>query len=376
MKVIFLAPDSYLARHFMLGWQNAFVAMGHDFVHADPAQDDLSKLLESTEAPLVMVGSGEGLLCLDLAQLKACGARVAYNGLPANPQNASFDPHTPLADLAELDFLAQIEHKTCFSQHEPEYLEAYYGHYYARGIETLYLPYAADITLMADWEFNPTPEYDLVFVGNLAHRKKGNIKPLRQIFSGLEPSQLLVYGDQTWQKCFGIKTSLLTGEIDWRGLYQSAAIAPNLHSHRQKDRMIQVNDRCFHIAAYGGFQLIDHPLAAKFFGPDELAIALGPGDLVEQFFHYLDLPELRREMIQRARERISQDHSHFNRIAALFEALQIDQPVLWQGQTYGATTYRSLSPTSEPLSLLKGRLETMAYNSLRRVKKAISPPKR
>ncbi|OGG94032.1 MAG: hypothetical protein A2527_09260 [Candidatus Lambdaproteobacteria bacterium RIFOXYD2_FULL_50_16] len=334
----------------------------------DPAKEEPNLHITGT-APLIMVAGGEGLLSLDKEKLNLLEARVLYNGLPSNPEGASFDPHTPLADPKELDFLADLKHKLCFSQHEPPYLEAFYSGYQNRGIQCLYLPYAADLTQMGLWEFKENPDYDLVFVGNLAHRKKGNLEPLKAIFAGLDPKRVAIYGDQEWEKEFGIKTSLLSGDVDWAGLYQNAAIALNLHSYRQKRRMIQVNDRCFHIPLYGGFELCDHPLAGKFFGPDEMAIAAAPGHLVELFFYFLKNPTERQEQIERARARVANDHSYFSRIAALWSALGFKEKVIWEGVEYTEPVFEA--GPARPIgakALLLAKAETWVYQKGRVVR--------
>lgn len=372
MKVLFIAPSTQLSLHFLSGWGRAFRSLGFGFKHLDPAREEPNGLLREHGADLILTAAGEGLTHLDLDLVNEIGAKVIYAALPYNSAGASFDPQTPLAPPKEMELLAKLKNRVAWTQHEPHLHPYFYKGYQDREIPLIYLPYCADLTAQTPLAEPAFPTKDLFFIGNLAHRTKGNLEILSQLLGRLTPERVEIHGDQEWHKRFGIQTQPLSHQVPWGPLYQNAAICPNLHNWHQKTRLLQVNDRTFHIALYGGFQLTDNPLAAKFFGPEELAVAPSAQDFVDQFFYYLEQPSLRQEMIKKARARIAKEHTYFNRIAALFAALEVDQPVVWQGQTFGATDF---APGFEyPWSLgskLKATLETDFYLVGRGIKRGI-----
>ena len=372
MNILYLGPSHYLSSLFIQGWKNAFEALGYGFTHLDPTQAPVSSWISSQNPELILTNSGEGLLSLAPEQINQQGCTVVVGALPANRWKASFDPHTPLADPQEIAILSQLERRLVWSQHEPYLYPFFYQDYLEQSISVLYLPYAADITTLQPLEFQEIPINDFLFIGNLAHRKKGNLPLLDRLFQKIDPQRVEVFGDPLWQKRYHIQSQILPLDPSWHQRYQQAAIAPNLHSWRQKKRMIQVNNRTFDIPLYGGFQITDHPLAAKFFDPNEICIASTPAEFQERFFYYLQRPEQRKKQIEAARLRLCQDHSYFNRIAAIFDSLGDSSPVTWKGTTYRATTYPAYpEPSLSQAEQLGWTAQAQFYHWARKLKQAL-----
>src|SRR3989339_1633074 len=210
MKVLFLAPSTQLSLHFLSGWARAFLSLGCGFKHLDPSQEEVNGLLREHGADLILTSAGEGLVYLDVDLVNEIGAKVVYAALPYNSAGASFDPQTPLAPPKEMEILSKLKHRVAWTQHEPHLHPYFYKGYKDREIPLVYLPYCADLTSEVPLVEPPFPTKDLFFIGNLGHRKKGNLEILPQLFSRLAPERVEVHGDQEWERLFGIKTQPLS----------------------------------------------------------------------------------------------------------------------------------------------------------------------
>lgn len=366
MNILYLCPEGYLSHHFMKGWKNAFEAMGNKFTNIDVQKEDAEGFVRENRVDLIMTSSGEGILEVPSQLINEKKIPVVIAGLPFNTKNITFDPHCPLADPLEMQHIARLDQKVVWSQHEPAFNDYFYSGYKALGIEVIYLPYCADTTRPF---FTPEqlPQYDFFFVGGLAHKRKGNISMIRNIFKHLNLERVKVFGDNSWEKYAGIKTSLTKG-TDWVQLYHQSAISPNLHIFRQKDKQLLVNDRTFHIPLFGGFQISDNPLTRKFFSEDEVVIGENAKDFEEKFFYYLDHPLERSSFVKKAQQRVKNNHSYFNRIARIFDSLKIETKVRIAGEEYSAVNFKHETKSIESVDLIKYSLETQFYRVGRKIK--------
>jgi len=370
MEILYIAPNNDLAELFFQGWKNAFEALGHSVTRLEPNM--AIGWLEKHPVDMIFTHSGEGVLSLDPRLINQRQTKVVVGALPANRWNVSFDPHTPLANPSELKVLRLLDQLVLWSQHEPFLYPFFYQSYLDQGIKVVYLPYAADITLLQPLDFVENPAKDLIFIGNLAHRKRGNLRLLAHLLSQLDPRRVEIYGDDLWGEHFGIPARPFRIDHTWPSKFAQAAIAPNLHTHRQKSRMIQVNNRTFDIPLYGGFQITDHPLAAKFFDPTEICIAPSPREFLDQFFEFLHRPDLRESQIKAAQLKLRKEHSYFNRLSSIFEAFELSAQLHYGGLDYSPTRFNPGSERFIPnVHLAYWSMEDQAFGLLRKLKQRI-----
>src|SRR5207248_177021 len=137
---------------------------------------------------------------------------------------------------------------------------------------------------------------------------------------------------------FGIAATPTPPGYDLSAAYRSAAIAPNVHTLRQRRHRTQLNDRAFQIAAFGACQICDNPLIAEAFAADEVAFAPSVDAFVATARDLLHDPQRRHEMGVKAHARALRDHHWLNRIAALYRALGIDRNIVVDGRAFAPVT--------------------------------------
>lgn len=328
MKVLHLAGFSLLSQHFMRGWRNAFLALGDAFEVLDPAAPDFDARVRSSDCDLILTASGEGIRRLPTEFLNERGVVVVVNGLPFNAWHVSPEIQAPCADGDEVRHLARLDRKLVWSQWSPEFVVAFFSGYEALGIPVLALPYAGDVTICPP-TLRTLDEIadDLVFIGNLKHRRRGNLALFRRLLALTPRERIRVHGGADWRRLLGVEASPTAPGMEIMDFYRRALVSPNIHTVRQRVEGSQVNDRCFQIPAAGGFQICDTPLIRDFFDASEVVLAETEDDFVEKTAHYLRHPEETLPFSANAARRVRRDHSHFNRIAAIFEALGIAREV-------------------------------------------------
>jgi hypothetical protein len=335
MRILYLANQQLLSQHFFRAWKNAFEALGCqvdclDYVHQS-VSTYLSDASVDSNYGIIMSASNEGILSIPVNQINAIGAAVVINGLPFNSLRLSPDSQAPNASEEEVRHIAKFKRKLVWSQWMPEYVDYFYEGYRRLGISVISMPYAADIT---PWGIKVAaikkPECDIVFIGNLKHRAKQNIPIFQSLFNLSSPERISVFGDKAWKEHFG----KILGHVRYTDsrdelaqLYRNAKLSPNLHTARQLRDHIQLNDRVFQIAGFKAFQICDTNLVSEFYGSDEIPFT-------ENVDHYISLakefilhPESRIPYIERAYDRTTLSHSWFNRIAQIYEALDIKEAV-------------------------------------------------
>lgn len=335
MRVLYYAGRSQLALHFMRGWRNAFIAMGDTFEELDPAAPDLEAQISTAKCDLILTASGEKIDRLPVGLLNEQGAAVVVNGLPFNVWGISPDIQAPCADAAEVQHLAQFQKKLVWSQWSPEFVSAFFSGYDRFGIPVLGLPYAGDVPVSPAFARRLADiTDDMVFIGNLKHRRTGNLGLFRRLLASVPHERICIHGGEDWRRLLGISAQPTEIGADIADLYRRSLIAPNIHTARQREHLVQVNDRCFQIPASGGFQICDTPLIRDFFNDTEVVLAETQDDFVEKTMHYIQYPEETLPFVENAMRRVRRDHSHFNRIASVFEALGITGDVRIGDQTW------------------------------------------
>jgi spore maturation protein CgeB len=159
----------------------------------------------------------------------------------------------------------------------------------------------------------------LVWEANSRLRER-TLKPLAK-------KSLRIYGNEDWSrrlkgqplgKCY---TGSPVRHEDLPKLYRNSRININIH-HLQSSTSL--NLRVFDVPAAGGFLISDAmPGIEEFFEPDrEIVLYRSPEELAEKTAFYLERPEERRAIAERARQRVLKEHTFAHRWQRLQEVLR------------------------------------------------------
>jgi spore maturation protein CgeB len=149
----------------------------------------------------------------------------------------------------------------------------------------------------------------------------------RTVFSDLLDYDLKIWGTE-WDL-----DSRLGGRVQARGrrvsteetalIFNAAKINLNLHSSVFVNGIDReggfINPRTFEIASCGAFQLVDrrHPLGEHFDLQKEMAVFDHINELKEKINFFLNHPEKRNELADRARERVLAEHTYRHRMETM-----------------------------------------------------------
>lgn len=201
---------------------------------------------------LIMTASGgDGIQRLPVDQLNESGTALVVNGLPFNRLKISPEIQAPLADLAEVLFIEKFKKKLIWSQWEPQFVETFFAGYLERGIPVISLPYAGDT--IGSCQIVDT-EFDIVFIGNLRHRRRGNLSLIEKLLKLSRRDRIKLIGGSDWQRYVGVPAEPMFNGQDPSGYYRRSIVSPNIHTKRQREHGLQLNDRVFQIPANGGFK--------------------------------------------------------------------------------------------------------------------------
>ena len=190
---------------------------------------------------------------------------------------------------------------------------------------TLYLPMAADPEFHRPLELSPREQHsygsDVSFVG-------AGYPNRRRAFRQLMHLDFKIWGSD-WEG-----ETVLRGLLQRDGeriapdacvrIFNAAKVNLNLHSSVQAgDTVVRgdfVNPRTFELASCGAFQLVDRrELLPELFAADELATFEDMDTLTAGIRHYLENPDERREMANRARARVLAEHTYEHRMRTLLD---------------------------------------------------------
>jgi len=176
------------------------------------------------------------------------------SGLPFNYSYTSPDIQATCANPVEVDLISHFNRKIAWSQWSSVYSNSYYSGHVTRDIPVICLPYAGNIpTNSAMRRKLDAISSKLLVIGNLNHRRRGNMSLVRNLVRLVPPDQIKIYGGNDWEKLIGLETKPTSLDTDINALYQSSLICPDIHTIRQKYHRTQLNDRTFNIGAAGAF---------------------------------------------------------------------------------------------------------------------------
>ena len=114
-------------------------------------------------------------------------------------------------------------------------------------------------------------------------------------------------------------------------IFNATAVNLNLHSSVSAKELVShgdfVNPRTFELAMCGAFQLVDErELLPELFAPDELVRFTSMEQLQSAIRHYLEHPEERQAIAQRARTRALAEHTYQARMRTLLDFMRARLP--------------------------------------------------
>lgn len=144
-----------------------------------------------------------------------------------------------------------------------------------------------------------------------------------RLLGRLLPLGLTFFGDPDgWRKVFGPRIPAFP-DVNYfhetPAVYASAEININATSLQMPHT---VNQRVFDVPLCNGFLLTDRQGALfELFAEDELAVYDGVDDAVEKARFYLQRPEVRRGIVEKAHRRVLGEHTYSHRMGRLLEVL-------------------------------------------------------
>lgn len=152
----------------------------------------------------------------------------------------------------------------------------------------------------------------------------GNPYPYRlRLLEGLADMDLRMYGNGP-VRFYGhrLERNWQGEDLYWDRKIKAVLAAKIVVNTSHYGEIESVNARTFEVAGIGGFQVADAPKVADFFKPgEEIVTFCGPKELRERIEHYLQRPEERRAIAERARERAHREHTYEKRLAKLLEVV-------------------------------------------------------
>ncbi len=187
--------------------------------------------------------------------------------------------------------------------------------------EVHYVPVACDPALHAPVVVTPEEKEKygspVSFMGAGYHNRQ-------QIFASLADLPLKIWGTE-WPTCRPFDRLVQDGgrripPSEYVKIFSASDINLNLHSSHERDGVDPfgdfLNPRTFELASAGAFQLMDErSLLSECFEPGkEIVTFRNAQELKEKIHYYMDHPQERREIANRARARALKDHTYQHRV--------------------------------------------------------------
>ena len=194
--------------------------------------------------------------------------------------------------------------------------------------EVHYLPTAFDPFVHAPLKLSDTERTQwgspLSFVGAGYHNRQ-------QMFASLAHHPFKIWGSE-WPTCKPFDQMVQQGARrisaeEYVKIFNATEINLNLHSSTERDGVEPngdfINPRTFELAGCGAFQLVDERtlLPEAFEIGREIITFNSFSDLTEKIQYYLEHPQERVEIAQRARARVLRDHTYNKRIEQMLSVI-------------------------------------------------------
>jgi hypothetical protein len=326
MRIICVYTDhgSFLVRS---GWGRVFEAMGHEFYFWRPDTKPAFDIFQEIN-PDLFIGTTNSL---DSATYKCIKNRPDMKVIMQASLWGSLTEEIPedypirKAGLMEKRMVSDLWKEVQKPNFVFSNLHYFYQEDFLSGWKETGVPYhgimnAADTFLYLNGTRREELVCDLGYVGGYSDYKSKNLN--RYILPLCHPSaglKVKIFGKQVWPIAQHLST---IEDEEMKDLFVSAAICPNLSKPHCAEFGFDVPERLFQIGAAGGFCISDHVEGLRdIFGMDQIPMFKNPTDYIDAVHHYLENPELRQIMANKAQKAVLDNHTYFHRVGALFLAL-------------------------------------------------------
>lgn len=194
--------------------------------------------------------------------------------------------------------------------------------------EVHYLPAGCDPIVHTPMQLTPEERQEwgspISFVGAGYHNRQ-------QVFASFAEMPFKLWGTE-WPGCKPFdrmlqKAGKRLAPEEYIKIFNATEVNINLHSSTERDGVDPygdfVNPRTFELAAVGAFQLVDERsyLPDVFEEGKEIITFKNTADLKEKIAYYLNRPDERRAIGQRARERALREHTYGHRIREMLSVI-------------------------------------------------------
>jgi len=318
------------------GWGRVFAACGHKFVFWRPEVKSAFDAFSEQE-PDLFIGTTYDL---DRAVAKCIAARphmkVALFGSAWGPYLNDIDlQRYPLVVTSEqekraIELLKKETGKPdlVFIHAHDRWLEGTMSGWGSIGVKYAGILNAADTFVYLNGRHRPELACDVAFVGGYWGYKARNLNthmlPLCEAGRGL---RVKIFGNQHW-----LVAQYLGGidDADVKDLFVSATVCPNVSEPHSTDKGLgwDIIERPFKIASSGGFCVSDYVEEARdLFDENELPMADTPSRFHELVRFFVDNPGSRDNKRERFRRKVLTDHTYFERVADMLDALGMTKEV-------------------------------------------------
>ncbi len=304
------------------GYVDALRFLGWNVYVADPKTKLCCRqLIENYGIKLIMTNSRYGIRQLPIQVINDNEIAVVVDALPLNPTNTTIDDPYEFAHIDEPDIINEINNVLVCTRLEPNIWSEYMCGWENNGFNICHTPVAGNLVQALP----PTCSIltDVAMVANFGHRRGVMKRLIEPLFNRLD---LLGYtyqafGDNVWELAGLNYNGPLVGSIaKLAHVYSTAKVCPNVHTEKQVSAQACVNERSFMIPLCGGVQVSDNPMIAKYLGK-HCSIARSTTDFMNRVIGLVENQTRRCEQITAGVEHVAHNHTYFNRLANVFNAL-------------------------------------------------------
>jgi len=317
LRILCCNPDGGAFFYITKGWENAFKALGHDFVRW---KGDLATL--EKYKPHLYLG------CSGWRQKFPVGKYDTKIGIHVNPWGSTVLKPEP----REPDINEPAEARKWTLAQKPDFVYCYGGAHdiptmwnlwqEKTGIPVVPMPTGGDAVVHKP--VNPDSKYvcDVGFVGGYWPYKAMNIDKF--LTPVIKKYNSRVYGWGGW-KHIGNKSKGPIEDHEVNKLFSSAKICPAISEPHTIRYGIDIPERIWKVPLGGGFTISD-PVKNldKYISYNDFITARNPQEYANLIAHYLPREEARKKLAKRQRLAVLKDHTYFSRIQGFLRQCGFD----------------------------------------------------
>lgn len=304
------------------GYVDALRLLGWQVYVGDPKTKlGCRKLIEKYGVRLIMTSSRYGMRQLPVQVINDNQVMVTVDALPLNQNDITIDGPYEFAHNDEPDLAKEIQTIVVHTRIEPHLWSKYMCNWQNVGINITHLPMAGNIVRALPSTCSILT--DMVMVANFGHRQnimRHLVEPMCKRLDILGHSYQ-AFGDKIWELAgLNYNGPFVDDNNRLAHMYATAKVCPNIHTEEQIVIQAYVNERSFMIPLCGGIQVSDNPLISKYLG-SHCEVANSVTDFIQKVIALVEDQPQRMEKIRAGVEFVANNHTYFNRLIDLFNAI-------------------------------------------------------